>query len=992
MILRIEAGPQPHRLDPMGRKAFSTVAAELPGHIDDIRVVRVYTVSEDLPGEILTVWANSALSDPIMDQVSVNGHLPTDADWIVEVDFKPGVTDNEGRTARESLGLLMGEEPVPAVYSGLQYRIFGHLERNQVHRIAENFFANTLIQRIRIASRAEFQGGQMLRANPPVVRLSHEPRVRTVSLEGDDAALEQLSRQNVWALSASEMKVVRAWFEKPEVLESRRRAGLDTALTDVEMECIAQSWSEHCKHKIFSANIHYTENGKTEHIPGLYKSCIQSTTRTIRERDGENDRCLSVFVDNAGVVRFDEKHGLVFKVETHNSPSALDPYGGALTGIVGVNRDPFGTGMGAELLFNTDVFCLADPRRDEPPPTGLLHPMRILEGVRTGVEHGGNQSGIPTVNGSVVFDDRYIGKPLVYCGTGGMLPLEINGRPGYRKYVNSGDLVVMVGGRIGMDGIHGATFSSVELSEESPSSAVQIGDPITQKRMFDFLLKARDADLYSGLTDNGAGGLSSSVGEMATFSGGADIDLALAPLKYPGLDPWEILVSESQERMTVAVPPEKLDAFMALSRLMNVESRVLGTFTDTGTFTVRHREKVVALLDLEFLHNGLPRMELSATWTPPKAVEPDLGAAPSLQDSLLRMLSRLNIASKEYWVRQYDHEVKGRTVIKPLCGVKGQGPSDASVMRPFFESMRGIVISHGLQPRYSDIDAGAMAAASVDEAVRNAVAAGGDPDTFSALDNFCWPDPIAPAPDHERKLAALVRANRMLAETCLIYNLPLISGKDSMKNDARVGNRWISVPPTLLVSLVGIVPDVRRAVTMDFKRAGHLVYALGTTRRELGGSEYLAELGQSSTQVPVVHAQDNIMLYRALFSAIQAGLVASCHDLSDGGLGVSLAECAMAGELGCSVDLAQVPVDTPDLRDDELMYSESAGRFIVGVAPEHAAAFEKLLHGLPATRIGEVISPAVLEIRASRGQTVSWNVRDCFTAWHAPLAFHQGKE
>ena len=992
MILRIEVGPQPHRLDPMGRKACSTVAGEVPGHIDDIRVVRVYTVSEDLPEEILTVWANSALSDPITDQFSVNGHLPTEADWIVEVDFKPGVTDNEGRTAREALGLLLDGTTVPAVYSGVQYRIFGRLERNQVHRIAEDFFANTLIQRIRIASRAEFLSGQMLRANPPVVKLSHEPRVRTVSLDGDDAALELLSRQNVWALSATEMKLVRAWFEKSEVLESRRRAGLDSALTDVEMECIAQSWSEHCKHKIFSANINYTENGRTERIPGLYKSCIQSTTRTIRERDGENDRCLSVFVDNAGVVRFDEKHGLVFKVETHNSPSALDPYGGALTGIVGVNRDPFGTGMGAELLFNTDVFCLADPRRDDPPPTGLLHPLRILEGVRTGVEHGGNQSGIPTVNGSVVFDDRYIGKPLVYCGTGGMLPLSINGRPGFQKYVKTGDLVVMVGGRIGMDGIHGATFSSVELSEESPSSAVQIGDPITQKRMFDFLLKARDADLYSGLTDNGAGGLSSSVGEMATFSGGADIDLALAPLKYPGLDPWEILVSESQERMTVAVPPDRLDAFMNLSNLMNVESRVLGTFTDTGTFTVRHREKVVALLDLEFLHNGLPRMELSATWTPPPAAEPDLSAAPPIHDSLLRLLSRLNIASKEYWVRQYDHEVKGRSVVKPLCGKDAQGPSDAAVMRPFLESMRGIVISHGLLPRYSDIDAGAMAAASVDEAVRNAVAAGGDPDTFSALDNFCWPDPIAPAPDHERKLAALVRANRMLAETCLAYNLPLISGKDSMKNDARVGTRWISVPPTLLISLVGIIPDVRRAVTMDFKRAGHAIYALGTTRRELGGSEYLAELGLASTEVPVVHAAENIRLYRALFSAMQKGLVASCHDLSDGGLGVSLAECAFAGGLGCSVDLAQVPADMHDLRDDELMFSESAGRFLVGVSPQHAEAFEELLRGLPMARIGEVTDTPTIEVRASRGLTVSWGVRECFTAWHDVLAFSEGKE
>ncbi len=983
MTLRIEVGPLPGGHDPLGRKTLASVSGDFPGLFTDIRTVRVYTVAGDVPAEILDTWARHALSDPVTERYSLEG-LPNDADWTVEVDFKPGVTDNEGRTAHEALCLLMPD--APPVFSGVQYRIRGSATREEIRRLAENFLANTLIQRIRIASRAEAAAGR-LKANPPLVRLAHEPVVRTVSLEGDDEHLAALSRQNVWALTPAEIRVIRDWFARPQVRGERRACGLPEDPTDVEMECLAQSWSEHCKHKIFSADIEYTdEHGRTERIHGLFSTYIRETTRRIRELDGAADRCLSVFSDNAGVVRFDDEYGLVFKVETHNSPSALDPYGGALTGIVGVNRDPFGTGMGAELLFNTDVFCLADPRMKDVPP-GLLHPMRILEGVRTGVEHGGNQSGIPTVNGSVVFDDRYVGKPLVYCGTGGLLPLRVAGREGYRKYVRPGDLVVMVGGRIGKDGIHGATFSSVELSEESPSSAVQIGDPITQKRMFDFLLRARDAGLYSGITDNGAGGLSSSVGEMATLSGGAEIDLARAPLKYAGLDPWEILVSESQERMTVAVPPESIEAFLELSRLMNVESTVLGKFTDSGVFSVHYGERPVARLDLGFLHDGLPRMQLRCAWEPPAPVRAVPEKSPSLRESLLALLARPNIASKEYWVRQYDHEVKGRTVVKPLTGFRHDGPSDAAVMRPRFESLRGIAVSHGLCPRYSDIDAGAMAAAAVDEAVRNAVAVGADPETLSALDNFCWPDPVEPAPDARRKLAALVRANQELARVCLAYRLPLISGKDSMKNDARVGNTWISVPPTLLVSVLGILPDVRRAQTMDFKRPGHLVYVLGITRRELGGSEYFAELKLKDTTVPQVHAEENLLLYKKLHKAISAGLVASCHDASDGGLGVALAESAFSGRVGCELEIGAIPVAENGLRDDEILFSESAGRFVASVDPKHTGEFEAMLEGCTFARVGRVTDEPVVRMRTLSGAAVEWTVDECFRAWHDPLDF-----
>ena len=505
---------------------------------------------------------------------------------------------------------------------------------------------------------------------------------------------------------------------------------------------LAQTWSEHCKHKIFNASIDYHEAGRTKQIDSLFRTFIQGATEKIRSELGDKDYCLSVFKDNAGVISFDDEWNLVFKVETHNSPSALDPYGGALTGIVGVNRDPFGTGMGSRLIFNTDVFCFAPPDFQGRIPPRLLHPRRVFEGVREGVEHGGNKSGIPTVNGAVVFDDRYLGKPLVYCGTAGIMPSKINGRPSHIKQARSGDRIVMTGGRIGKDGIHGATFSSEELHEGSPVSAVQIGDPITQKRMTDFLLIARDRGLYTSITDNGAGGLSSSVGEMARESGGARLALNRAPLKYPGLQPWEILLSEAQERMTVAVPPEKLKEFLELAATLDVQATDLGEFTDDGLFSVMWEDRAIALLPLDFLHQGLPRMTLTAKWDQPTYPEPSFESAADLTHDLLRLMSRWNICSKERLIRQYDHEVQAGTVIKPLVGITTDGPGDAAVFRPILDKFRGIAVGCGIVPRYSDIDTYWMMAACIDEAVRNIVSVGADPDRLAGLDNFCWCDPV----------------------------------------------------------------------------------------------------------------------------------------------------------------------------------------------------------------------------------------------------------
>ncbi|MDD5169815.1 MAG: AIR synthase-related protein, partial [Syntrophales bacterium] len=660
-----------------------------------------------------------------------------------------------------------------------------------------------------------------------------------------------------------------------------------------------------------------------------------------------------------------------------------------LTGIVGVNRDPFGTGKGAKLIFNTDVFCFASPMYDKPLPKRILHPRRIYEGVREGVEHGGNKSGIPTVNGCIVFDDRYLGKPLVYCGTGGIMPARIQGQVTHTKEIAPGDLIVMTGGRIGKDGIHGATFSSEELHEGSPVTAVQIGDPITQKKMTDFLLKARDLDLYRCITDNGAGGLSSSVGETARLSGGCELDLKKAPLKYPGLNPWEILISESQERMTLAVDPQKIDEFLKLARKMDVEATVLGTYTDSGMFHIFYGDETVAYLRMDFLHNGLPQMKLNARWSSPRHAEPVVPAPVDMGDALKKMLARLNICSKESVVRRYDHEVQGGSVVKPLTGIANDGPSDAAVIRPLLDSFEGIVVANGICPRYSDIDTYAMAACAIDEAIRNTIAVGGNLDHLAGLDNFCWCDPVQSekTPDGEYKLAQLVRANMALYDYAVAYGVPCISGKDSMKNDYSIGDTKISIPPTLLFSTIGKIADVRKAVTMDAKKAGDLVYILGKTKRELGGSEWYALQDAVGNQVPQVDAKTAKTLYAALSKAIGSGLVASCHDCSDGGLGIALAEVAFAGGLGVNIGLARVPAEELD-RDDEILFSESQSRFVVTVSPEKREAFEAALAGCVMGQIGTVTLQPILAIDGLAGnRIIEESIGDLKAVWQRPLNF-----
>ncbi len=1004
MASRIEVALKTNLKDALGIKTAKRAREDLGLQIEDIRTVKVYLLDIELSDEQLELIASGPFSDPVIQIAAINSPLGLEIsrhdgwhwDWMVEVGFRPGVTDNEGRTAKEAVELILGRKlgQDEGVYTATQYLIAGGLERADIKRLAGDLLANELIQRCLIVNRGNIDKKWAETASPfflvPKVTEEATVEVKRFNLASmDDEELLRLSRERVLVLNLKEMKTLQAHLQRPEIVEERKKFGLSESYTDVELEALAQTWSEHCKHKIFNAIIDYTDpEGRNQTIDSLFDTYIKGATSTIRKRLGDNDWCLSVFKDNAGVIRFSDKYNVAFKVETHNSPSALDPYGGALTGIVGVNRDPFGTGMGSRLVFNTDVFCFGPPDYEGQLPKGLLHPKRIFEGVREGVEHGGNQSGIPTVNGSILFDERYLGKPLVFCGTGGVMPSEVCERPGYRKKARPTDAIVMCGGRIGKDGIHGATFSSEELHEGSPATAVQIGDPITQKKMTDFLLRARDLCLYNSITDNGAGGLSSSVGEMALEAGGFELHLDRAPLKYPGLQPWEILVSEAQERMTVAVPQDKLEEFLALSKKMDVESTVLGTFTDTGKFHCLYNGETVAYLDMDFVHEGVPRLELRAIWTEPNHKEPSLPYPKDLGKELRRMLSRYNVCSKEYVVRQYDHEVQGGSVVKPLTGVEDDGPSDAAVFRPDLNSSQALVVSHGICPRYSDIDTYHMVCCAVDEAVRNAIAVGGSLELMAGLDNFCWCDPVQSekTPDGHYKLAQLVRANQALYDICTTYGVPCISGKDSMKNDATIGGVKISIPPTLLFSIISRINDVTKAVTMDAKAPGHLVYILGTTYPELGASEYYRAHGHTGKSVPRVRMEKAIKRYQSLCRAIEQGLVASCHDCSDGGMGVAIAETAFSGGLGVDIDLSKVPCEGIE-RADILLFSESQSRFIATVRPDDRQGFEKVMGGTEWALAGQVTREPTVRLTYN-GETILREPCDILKkAWKRPLAW-----
>jgi phosphoribosylformylglycinamidine synthase len=691
--------------------------------------------------------------------------------------------------------------------------------------------------------------------------------------------------------------------------------------------------------------------------------------------------CLSVFKDNAGVIDFDQDNALAFKVETHNHPSALEPYGGAGTGIGGVIRDILGVGLGAKPVANTDVFCFG------PPDTSfnnisehILHPKRIAKGVVAGVRDYGNRMGIPTVNGAVVFAESYIYNPLVFCGTVGIMPKKY-----IEKKVFPGDLVLAVGGRTGRDGIHGATFSSIELDKDTEISAVQIGNPIIEKKVTDTLLQARDAGLYNAVTDCGAGGFSSAVGELGEECG-VKVYLDKAPLKYQGLLPWEIWVSESQERMVLAVPPKNLDAILQIFSSENVEATVIGEFTNTHTLELYYGTDKVADLDMKFLHDGVPKYVRKAIWKQPKTVSVPrsaVGSKINLGKTLNNILALPTVASKEWIIRQYDHEVQGGSIVKPLTGIANDGPSDAAVNRPDLNLWKGFAVANGINPRYGLIDPYWMTASVIDEALRNITCVGGDLQKTALLDNFCWGNP-----NKEEQLGGIVRAAKACYDAAMVYKTPFISGKDSLNNEYSLKGKSISIAPTMLISAISVVNDVRDCLTMDAKKSDNLLYLLGDTYNELGGSQYYALSDHLGNNVPKVDFLKARALMISLGKAISRKLVCSCHDLSEGGLAVAAAEMAFAGGLGMELRLAdgRWQMAGKELRDDTIMFSESNSRFLVEVSPKQAKTFEKTMQGTSFNCIGKVRSDKNFVVKGLKNTIIiKENITALKEAWQGTL-------
>ncbi len=979
--------------DVIGERVSTEAGRHLGLKTGSVRSAKIFTVVTDIPQNQLQQFSVQALQDPLLHDLYVD-RLYQEAQFqsYLLISKLPGVTDDEGISAQKTFCDFLNIEfnfSRQFIFTQDIFYIENELSEKQLYLLAADLLGNPLVNHFEYG-RFEGQIGYV-----PEVHLRSKAEVRLMDIFVSDDELLRLSKDYLLALDLKEMKAIQAYFAADKTVKRRAAKSLNKLPTDCEIEVLAQTWSEHCKHKEFDADIHFTnlETGQQKTIHSLFKTYIKRSTEIIRQRyiEAGNNWLLKIFSDNAGVVRIDDENVFIWKVETHNSPSALDPYGGALTGIVGVNRDPLGTGVGGgKLLFNTNVLCFGRPDYAGELLPGQLHPRRIMSGVVKGIEDGGNKSGIPTVNGSIIFDDRFRGKPLVFCGTGAVMPAQINGKPSWEKPIDPGDRIIMAGGRVGKDGIHGATFSSLEIDEHSPRSAVQIGSPITQKNMADFMQQAVGAGLIKCSTDNGAGGLSSSIGELATISGGARVDLEKVPLKYSGLQPWEIFVSESQERMTLVVESEQWAALKEMAHHFEVELSDIGEFTASGDLEVCYEGKTIALIGLDFLHDGVPKKELFAEWKKPQLSEPALPQELDYTEILLRLLSDFNISSREDVIRRYDHEVKGKSIIKPLMGEDGQAAQDAAVMRINFKSMQGIAISNGLKPRFGDTNAYHMAAGAFDEAVRSIISVGGrlpDPTDSSnrfwtVNDNFCVPDSVyhpQTNPDGKYKMAQLIMMNEALFDLSTTFNIPMTSGKDSMKNDFVRDGVKISVPPTLLFSMVAKIDDVRKTITAEFKAPDDLLFLLGQTYNELGGSEFYQLFGHLGANVPQVRPQQAMDLYKKIGQAQEAGLILSSHDLSDGGLAVALAVAAFGGNLGCIIDLPETDLSLP-----AQLFSESHSRFVVSIDPQQRGKFEAIL-GSAAAYLGKVEDDQRFLIRRRGKTVVETDVPGLKSAWRGKL-------
>ena len=990
-VHRVEVRPKSGQRDPRADAVIRQAASLGLPRPSAAQHASVYLLEGDLSEGQVRRIADELLADPVTQvaELQARGTVRPRLDALIEVHPLPGVTDPAAESVEAAVRAMFGT--AVTVRTGDRYDL-GGVKQSDATTIGEKALANAVIHGIHSEP-----------WHPERFPAGHGYSLRIVEVpvrELTDAQLEKLSREAHLFLSLDEMRAIQAEY---------RRLGREPR--EIELETLAQTWSEHCVHKTLKSTVRYREAnlgagqrslaaaaapGRPGHVAeadgsvtirNLLKSTVAAGTFALidEKRADRIDWCLSVFVDNSGVIAFDEHHAVCFKCETHNRPSAIEPYGGAATGIGGCIRDIMGTGLGAKPIAATDVFCVA-PLTGTDVPAGCLPPRRILSQVVAGVRDYGNRMGIPTVNGAVWFDPRYVGNPLVYCGVIGVMP-----RTMVKGETRRGDRIVAIGGRTGRDGIHGATFSSAEVEHGHStefSHAVQIGNAITEKKMLDAMLAARDqADgpLYSGTTDCGAGGFSSAIGEMGKDVG-ATVHLERAPVKYDGLSPTEIWISEAQERMVLSVPPAKVERLRAICAAHGVELCDLGEFGSAdGTIRLLWHGTEVGSLDTHFLHEGVPMPTREAVWDAAWSAEQvpaagnGTGVGPRLLDTACTLLAHPNLASKEWIIRQYDHEVQGASVVKPLVGVGTGGPSDAAVVHPVAGSRRALAIGNGLATGWS-ADAYAMTLAAIDECVRNLVCVGADPARIAILDNFCWP-----SCDDPRNMGSLVRAAEACYDGALAYRAPFISGKDSLKNQFRTQDgRTIMIPPTLLVSGFGIVEDAERACTMDLKSAGNVLVLVGTTGARMGGSHrvMLGASGHADMRLPDVDPARGARTAHAVAACIAHGAVRSAHDPSEGGLLPALAEMCFAGGLGARIDLSHMPVTGTDVPDECRAFAEDPHRYVLEVEPSRLGTVQAHLDGIPHAVIGTVTDEPTLELVGVRVPRESSPISALRSAWN----------
>ncbi len=946
-VFRIEVTPTPGTVDTGGRAALHQ--AELSGFSPTaIETTSVYLVQGELDDDSVSKIATELLCNPVTQHVNI-GSTARHSDSMIEVHPQPGVMDPEAQAVERAIERLLGIKV--QVQTGRRFDFQG-ATCDEAEKIAKRCFANTVVHEIHTIPYhpTEFPRGHAHDMHVPEIPIS------TLS----DSELETMSRESHLFLDLEEMLGIQAHYKS-----------LGREPREIELETLAQTWSEHCVHKTLKATIRYTGPDATnrphheEHEDGtvtihnLLKATVAAATFELMEESV--DWCLSVFVDNAGIVKFDDKHAVCFKVETHNHPSALEPYGGAATGIGGCIRDIMGTGLSARPIAATDTFCVA--HFDNEPPEGCLPSRRILGEVVRGVRDYGNRMGIPTVNGGVWFDNNYAGNPLVYCGCVGVMPIDrIDGD------AVQGDRIIVIGGQTGRDGIHGATFSSAELTDthaEEFSHAVQIGNPITEKKALDAILEARDYKtgcLFSAITDCGAGGFSSAVGEMGEKIG-ATVNLESAPLKYKGLTPSEIWISEAQERMVLSVPPENVQAIQEICTRHDAELCDLGSFgTPKKELVLLYKGETIGKIDMHFLHEGYHGAIRTAKWSLPERRQ--AGSTPiDIQVMLPRLLAHPNIASKQSIVQQYDHEVQGRSVIRPFVGPAGSAPSDAAVITPVRGSSKGLAIGSGLATALAD-DPYLIATAAIDECVRNIVCVGGDPSTIAILDNYCWP-----GVKDEESLGRLVRCSHGCYDAAKAYGTPFISGKDSLNNQFTTeAGETIYIPPTMLISGFGMVEDIATCITMDAKTSGNLLVLIGETKRAMGGSHVLLvdSNAKCDNELPWVSLTDGPRNAQNVFKVIKQGLITSAHDCSEGGILVAAAEMAFGGELGLDLQL----------QDESLCFSETPSRYLLEVHPDKLEQIQQHFADIPCEVIGTFNDSDKMTLGSA-----SWLLEDLCSGW-----------